>query len=59
MSEDSKLKMSISRKGLLSGNKNPMYGRHETNPMYRKYGKNHPSSKPVYQYSLDGVFIKK
>lgn len=59
MSEDSKLKMSISRKGLLSGNKNPMYGRHETNPMYGKYGKNHPASKPVYQYSSDGIFIKK
>lgn len=59
MSKDSKLKMSISRKGLLSGNKNPMYGRHEDNPMYGKYGKNHPSSKPVYQYSLDGIFIKK
>lgn len=59
MSEDSKLKMSISRKGLLSGKNNPMYGRHEDNPMYGKYGKNHPSSKPVYQYSLDGIFIKK
>lgn len=29
------------------------------NIMYNKHGKNHPKSKPVAQYSLDGTFIKK
>ena len=58
MSDETKLKMSKSRKGLLEGNKNPMYGRHETNPAYGKFGKEHPASKKVYQYDLLGNFIK-
>lgn len=58
-SEEAKRKMSISRKGLFIGNKNPMYGRHETNPAYGKFGKEHPASKVVYQYSLTGEFIAK
>lgn len=56
--EEAKRKMSQSRKGLLSGSKNPMYGRHETNPAYGKFGKNHPASKEVNQYTVDGVFIR-
>lgn len=58
MSDETKLKMSKSRKGLLAGNKNPMYGRHETAPAYGKFGKEHPASKKVYQYDLLGNFIK-
>lgn len=58
MSDKTKLKMSKSRKGLLAGNKNPMYGRHETAPAYGKFGKEHPASKKVYQYDLLGNFIK-
>ena len=58
MSYETKLKMSKSRKGLLAGNKNPMYGRHETAPAYGKFGKEHPASKKVYQYDLLGNFIK-
>lgn len=58
MSDETKLKMSKSRKGLLVGNKNPMYGRYETNPAYGKFGKEHPASKKVYQYDLLGNFIK-
>lgn len=57
--EEAKRKMSESRKGLLAGSKNPMYGRHETNPAYGKFGKEHPASKVVYQYDLLGNFIKK
>ena len=56
--EEAKRKMSQSRKGLFSGSKNPMYGRHETNPAYGKFGKNHPASKEVNQYTTNGVFIK-
>lgn len=56
--EEAKRKMSISRKGLLVGSKNPMYGRHETNPAYGKFGKNHPASKRVIQFSTDGKKIK-
>ena len=58
MSDETKLKMSKSRKGLLAGNKNPMYGRHETAPAYGRFGKEHPASKKVYQYDLLGNFIK-
>lgn len=58
MSDETKLKMSKSRKGLLAGNKNPMYGRHETAPAYGRFGKKHPASKKVYQYDLLGNFIK-
>lgn len=56
--EEAKRKMSISRKGLLVGSKNPMYGRHETNPAHGKFGKNHPASKRVIQFSTDGKKIK-
>lgn len=59
MSLETRKKMSISRKGLFKGTKNPMYGRHETNPAYGKFGVEHPASKKVYQYSIDGEFIKK
>ena len=58
MSDETKLKMSKSRKGLLAGNKNPMYGRYETAPAYGRFGKEHPASKKVYQYDLLGNFIK-
>lgn len=58
-SEETKKKMSKSRKGLFTGEKNPMYGRHETSPAYGKFGKEHPASKTVYQYSLYGDFIAK
>ena len=59
LSKETKLKMSKSRKGLLAGNKNPMYGRHETNPAYGKFGKEHPASKVVYQYTINGEFVNK
>lgn len=58
LSEETKRKMSEVRKGMNTGDKNPMYGRHETCPAFGKFGKDHPSSKPVYQYTTDGVFIK-
>ena len=56
--EEAKIKMSKSRRGLLVGSKNPMYGRHETNPAYGKFGKSHPASKGVNQYTINGAFIK-
>lgn len=56
--EEAKIKMSKSRRGLLVGSKNPMYGRHETNPAYGKFGKKHPASKGVNQYTINGAFIK-
>lgn len=59
LSEETKLKMSIARQGTNRGEDNPMYGRHETAPMYGKFGKEHPASKPIYQYSLDGKLIKR
>ena len=58
LSEETKKKMSQSRKGIFIGSNNPMYGRHETSSAYGKYGENHPASKKVYQYTLDGNFIK-
>lgn len=58
-SEETKRKMREVRIGTNKGPKNPMYGRHETNPAYGKFGKDHPASKKVYQYSLSGEFIKK
>ncbi len=57
--EEAKRKMSKSRKGLLAGSKNPMYGRHTNNPAYGKFGKEHPASKSVYQYTKEGLLIKK
>lgn len=55
--KETKEKMSQARKGLLAGSKNPMYGKHETNPAFGKFGVNHPASKKVYQYTLEGDFI--
>lgn len=51
-------KMSEVRKGMLVGEKNPMYGRHETSTTYGKFGKDHPASKKVYQYDIEGNFIR-
>ena len=34
-----------------------MYGRHETSSAYGKYGKDHPASKKIYQYDIDGAFL--
>lgn len=58
-SDETRLKMSITRRGKYAGNNNPMYGRHETSPTYGKFGKEHPASKVVYQYDVFGNFIKK
>lgn len=58
-SEETKRKMREARRGTNKGVNNPMYGRHETNPAYGKFGKEHPASKVVYQYDLLGNFIKK
>lgn len=55
---ESKIKMSNSRKGLFAGINNPMYGRHETNPAFGKFGKEHPASKKVLQFNKEGVMIK-
>lgn len=44
--------------GSLTGKDHPMYGRHETNPMYGRKGKDNPQSIKVYQYTRDGIFIK-
>lgn len=44
--------------GSLTGKEHPMYGRHETNPMYGKIRGNHPASRKVYQYTRNGKFIK-
>lgn len=40
------------------GKNNPMYGRHETNPMYGIKGSDNPNSIRIYQYSLEGIFMK-
>lgn len=50
--------MSESRKGILSGINNPMFGRHETNPTFGKFGKNHPASKMVKQYTKEDIFVR-
>lgn len=47
-----------SNKAHRCGKDNPMYGRHETSPTYGKFSKEHPASKIVYQYNLDGTFYK-
>ena len=44
--------------GSLVGKDHPMYGRHETNPMYGIRGGDNPNSIKVYQYSRNGEFIK-
>lgn len=51
-------KMSQSHKGLFKGDKNPMYGKHENSPAYGKFGREHPASKQINQYSIEGIFIK-
>lgn len=58
-SEETKRKMRETRKGMNMGEKNPMYRKHETNPAFGKFGKDHPASKEVYQYTVEGVFIKR
>lgn len=58
-SAETRRKMSESHKGKNSGEKNPMFGRHETATCYRKHSKKHPASKVVYQYDKSGNFIKK
>lgn len=57
-STESKRKMSESRKGILAGMNNPMFGRHETNPAFGKLGKAHPASKEVRQYTKEGIFVR-
>ena len=59
VSGETRKRMSIAHKGQLSGDANPMYGRHETAPAYGKFGKKHPASKRVFQYDIDGKLIKK
>jgi hypothetical protein len=44
--------------GSLTGKDHPMYGRHETNPMYGIRGGDNPNAIKVYQYDRDGHFIK-
>ena len=39
------------------GDKNPMYGGGEKNPMWGKFGKDHPASKAILQYDIEGNFI--
>lgn len=58
-SKETREKMSLSHKGKLIGDKNPMFGRHETSSAFGKYGKSHPASKTVYQYDKNGGLIKK
>lgn len=57
-SEDTKRRFSEIRKGTKVGINNPMYGRHETNPAYGKFGENHPASKAVAQITVEGVIVK-
>lgn len=57
-SEKTKKNFSEQRKGTKVGNKNPMYGRHLTNPAYGKIGKDHPASKKVIQFTKEGNFIR-
>lgn len=59
-SDETRKKMSISRKGRYTGEQSHMYGkRGDQNPMYGKYGKEHHGYiRPVYQYDLHGNLIK-
>lgn len=45
-------------KAHMKGTNNPMYGKHETNPMYGIRGSSNPNAIKVYQYTRDGIFIK-
>ena len=59
-SEETRMKMSASRVGIMAGEKNPNYGkRGEKCVVFGKKGGNHPASKVVYQYDLSGKLIKK
>lgn len=49
---------SVSERVCRYGKDNPMYGRHETNPMYGIRGENNPNSIRVFQYDREGNFIK-
>lgn len=44
--------------GSLVGEEHPMYGRHETAPMYGIRGGDNPNAIKVYQYDRNGNFIK-
>ena len=59
ISLETRKKMSESHKGKIAGEKNPMFGRHETSSCFGKFSKKHPASKTVYQYDKSGNFIKK
>ena len=48
-SDEQRRRMSESHKGLLAGEKNPMYGMR---------GAKHPKSKPVIQFAMNGDFIE-
>lgn len=62
-SDEVKKKLSEIHKGLQSGNKHPMYGKHLSEESIRKRTEkrtgmfNIKSSKPVLQYTLDGEYI--
>lgn len=56
LSEETKRKISEAKKGKYIGYWLGKYG--DKHPMYGKYGKEHPISKPILQYSKDGVFLK-
>lgn len=49
---------SVSERVCRYGKDNPMYGRHETNPMYGIRGEGNPNSIRVFQYDREGNFIK-
>lgn len=57
-SEETKKNFSKQRKGTKTGSRNPMYGRHLTNPAYGKFGKEHPASKKVLQLTKEGNLIR-
>lgn len=44
--------------GSLVGENHPMYGRHETNPMFGIRGSANPNAIKVYQYDREGNYIK-
>lgn len=53
LSEETKNKISESKKGLMAGENNPMYGRSRKEEKYAKL-----RAKKVYQYTLDGKLVK-
>lgn len=64
-SDDIREKISKSLVGVKAGEKHPMFGKHHSEEAKRKMSeknKGKPNvklSKPVYQYTLDGEFVKK